>query len=147
MQVTLGFQIVLFFFDLQIDVHLWSQVISFLLVGVLVVGSVRGFLVTILRIFRQVSTTLSSNTMVLVLGQLMGMYFTSSILLMRMNLPREYRSAVSAVLGDIEFNFYHRFFNRIFLSSAFVSIFVLAALHRSKRSHDDLPERVGEKMA
>ena len=37
-----------------------------------------------------------------------GMYFMSMVVLMRMNMPEEYRAIVTEVLGDLQFNFYHR---------------------------------------
>ena len=54
----------------------------------------------------------------------MGMYFLSSILLMRMALPEAYRHAVSAAFGDIKFEFYHRHFDIVFLCSATASMCV-----------------------
>ena len=37
------------------------------------------------------SSYISTSTLVLLLAQVMGMYFLSSVLLMRMNLPIHYR--------------------------------------------------------
>lgn len=32
----------------------------------------------------------------------------SMVVLMRMNMPPEYRAIITEVLGDLQFNFYHR---------------------------------------
>jgi hypothetical protein len=35
-----------------------------------------------------------------------------------MNMPAQYREIIAKVLGNLEFNFYHRWFDMIFLVSA-----------------------------
>ncbi|PIK48053.1 hypothetical protein BSL78_15088 [Apostichopus japonicus] len=80
--------------------------------------------------FYAMSSTKSSNIIVLCLAQIMGMYFVSSVLLMRMNVPPEYRTIITQVLGDLQFNFYHRWFDVIFLISALSSITFLYLAHK-----------------
>lgn len=63
------------------------------------------------------------------------MYFVSSVLLMRMSMPLEYRSIVTEVLGELQFNFYHRWFDVIFLVSALSSILFLYLAHKQAPEH------------
>ncbi|XP_063995723.1 Golgi pH regulator isoform X1 [Diachasmimorpha longicaudata] len=128
--VTRGIEIAVHWIGFNIDVTFWSQHISFFLVGCIVVTSIRGLLLTLTKFFYAISSSKSSNIIVMILAQIMGMYFVSSVLLMRMNMPAEYRMIITQVLGDLQFNFYHRWFDVIFLVSALSSIVFLYLAHK-----------------
>ena len=128
--VTKGLEICVHWLGIQVDVNFWSQQVSFLLVGILIVTSIRGLLMTMTKFFYALSSSKSSNIIVLVLAEVMGMYFVSSVLLMRMNMPPQYREIITVVLGDLQFHFFHRWFDVIFLVSALASIGFLYMAHK-----------------
>lgn len=148
--VTRGIEIAVHWLGFNIDIAFWSQYISFFLVGCIVVTSIRGLLITLtkvglkimclfnsgangsffLQFFYTISSSRSSNVIVLILAQLMGMYFCSSVLLIRMNMPQEYRVIITQVLSGLQFNFFHRWFDVIFLLSALSSVFLLFILRK-----------------
>ena len=128
--LNVGMEIAVHWFGLDIDVQFWSQHISFILVGLIVVTSTRGLLLTMSKFFIWISSPKSSNFIVLFLSQIMGMYFVAMVLLMRMNMPVQYRSIVTEVLGDLQFNFYHRWFDVMFLVAALCTIAILTLAHK-----------------
>jgi len=137
--VTRTIEISVHYLGFEFDVKFWSQQISFFLVGILILTSIRGLLITLTKFFYALSSSKSSNIIVLVLAEIMGMYFVSCVLLMRMNMPAQYREIISLVLGDLQFNFYHRWFDVIFLVSALASIGFLYLAHKQapeKQIHD-----------
>lgn len=128
--VTRGLSIAVNWLGFKVNIEFWSQHVSFILIGVIVLTSMRGLLITFTKFFYAIASTKSSNIIVLCLAEIMGMYFVSSVLLMRMNMPEEYRQIVTEVLGELEFNFYHRWFDVIFLVSALSSIGFLYLAHQ-----------------
>ena len=90
--MTKGFELLADYAGLQVDVSFWSQHVSFILVGVIVVTNIRGLLIQLMKVFRSTASNVSSTGLVLLLAQIMGIYFLASVLLMRMNLPPDYRS-------------------------------------------------------
>ncbi|KAI0244403.1 hypothetical protein L0F63_003065 [Massospora cicadina] len=109
--ITLGLSIVVTFWDVHLDQEFWAQQLSFLLIGVLLT-----------KLFK--SQALKEN-LILFLAQTMGMYFLSTVLLMRANLPENYRENLAVVLGNIRFDFYHEWFDIGFLISSLLSILVI----------------------
>lgn len=89
--VTRAFEIAAVFCRLDIDVELWSQYLSFALVGVLVTSSTRSLLINLTKLFHFFASAGSSHLVVLFMSQMMGMYFVSLVIMMRMNMPEQYR--------------------------------------------------------
>ncbi|MES1915836.1 MAG: hypothetical protein MHM6MM_007729 [Cercozoa sp. M6MM] len=123
----------------QIDVEAMSQGLSFLFVGVLVFTQMRGFLLTLLKLSPLLAV--SPAAMALGLCEVMGAYFTACLLLMRMNLPLRFRRGITQVLGGLEFQFYHHWFDVIFVLAAVLSVGLLALRRqlrrRMQRRHHD----------
>ncbi|KAF9285501.1 hypothetical protein BGZ68_003812 [Mortierella alpina] len=124
--------------NMTIDVRFWSQQLSFFFVGLMIILSIRGLLQELSKFFRATSRHVSSSNVILFLAHLMGLYFLSSILMMRQSLPMEYRSIISDSLGALEFDFYHRWFDVIFLISGLVSIAFLYFVHKASGSSNVL---------
>ncbi|KAG0197411.1 Golgi pH regulator B [Mortierella sp. GBA30] len=124
--------------NMTIDVRFWSQQLSFFFVGLMIILSIRGLLTELSKFFRAFSRHVSSSNIILFLAHLMGLYFLSSILMMRQSLPIEYRSIISDSLGALEFDFYHRWFDVIFLISGIISMAFLYFVHKASGSSNVL---------
>ncbi|KAJ2612319.1 hypothetical protein H4S08_002757 [Coemansia sp. RSA 1365] len=116
------------------DMAFWSQQLSFAMVGIMVIGSVRGLLIQFTKLFNTpFSAMVSPSNVVLFLAQIMGMYFVSCMLMMRMSLPPKYRPMISEVLQTTGFYFYKRWFDLIFLVSVAASALLVFLSHQEQR--------------
>lgn len=118
--ITRGFEILLTFFRIP-DAEFFVQPVSFVVIGILVFTSIRSFLLFFARLFHRVSTSVTSSRVALLFAIVTGTYFVSTVLLLRMSMPEQYRRAVTQAVGDIAFNFFHRWFDVIFVLSAVAS--------------------------
>ncbi|KAI8593259.1 Abscisic acid G-protein coupled receptor-domain-containing protein [Geranomyces variabilis] len=123
-------------FGLDVDVTFWAPQLSFVFVGIMVVCSIRGLLIQFMKFFRAFSSSLSTNNIVLFLSHVMGMYFLSTVLMMRTSVPAQHRTIITAVLGRMEFDFYHRWFDVIFLVSAITSAGFITVLTQMQKQKD-----------
>jgi golgi pH regulator len=126
------FQLLATYFGVNIDLEYWLQDISFAFVGLIILTSIRTFLMSLMKVgrspynlptiigvsnisiplffliqlFQIFSANVALPTMTLLLAQIMGMYFLSSVLLVRVNLPQEYRQVEKylAIQPDFHFN-------------------------------------------
>ncbi|KAJ2747312.1 hypothetical protein GGI20_000647 [Coemansia sp. BCRC 34301] len=115
------------------DMAFWSQQLSFAMVGIMVIGSIRGLLIQFTKLFNtSLSSMVSPSNIVLFLAQLVGMYFVSCMLMMRMSLPPKYRPMISAVLQTTGFYFYKRWFDVIFLVSVVASALLVFLSHQEQ---------------
>ncbi|VDK34652.1 unnamed protein product [Taenia asiatica] len=128
--ITRGIDIAVHYLGFTVNIPFWSQQISFWLVGVIVVTSIRGLLLTLTKFFYAIASTKSSNVIVLFIAHIMGTYFLSSVVLLRMNMTAVYRTILTQILGDLQFHFYHRWFDVIFLISTVCSTFFLYIAHK-----------------
>ncbi|KAG2236956.1 hypothetical protein INT48_002025 [Thamnidium elegans] len=131
--------------DFKIDVSFWSQQLSFWFAGMIVFGSVRGFLKLLTRLLRvfMLKVTFSTSNILLFVAHMMGMYFLSSVLMMQMSLPAEYRYLISSSLHSVEFDFFRRWSDIIFVGSSVASgciIYVIYQTHDAKSLATDFAD-------
>jgi hypothetical protein len=132
------------FVTLPISPEAMSQLLSLLFIGALVGASLRNFLRVVFRIFFAVGGGGggTSTMLVLFVSEIVGLYFLSSVLLIRNNLPDKYRGFITEAMGassslggsnraaeDADFTFYQNHHEGVFLTSAVLTFVLLRAHH------------------
>jgi hypothetical protein len=120
----------------DLDFDTLSQQVSLLLVSILIFTSFRGFFVQWLKFFRMQNAAYSAvfaRVFVVLMAWIMGMYFISSVLLLRMTIPQSYRESISKVMGNVQVPFFHFWFDVVFLISAILSVLMSGWEHLAKR--------------
>ena len=130
--VTKVLHILVHHMGFELDVESWSKPLSFIFVGFLILGSIRGLMIHSIRLFRRFSRYMNPDMIILFISHIMGFYFISMVMLLKSSLPIQYRSIISSLLGPLEFNFYQRWHDFIFLLSCFSSIFIIGLHERLK---------------
>jgi len=130
--ITNVLSFVLLFARTRMEANFLAETISFIMVGVLVFNSFRGLLVTLGRIFHQVGPR-DASLVALLLTEIMGQYLLSSIIMMDMNLPVQYRSAIFLK----KFEFFRVWSDALFLISGFASFLLLYAQDKAQGSRTE----------
>lgn len=109
--------------SITVDVAQLSQYLTLVFIATISAMSLRGFLRSLRKIFKAVKGGAMASHLVLLLAQVMGAYSVSSVLLIRKNVPLKYRQDMDSALGgQLEFQFFHAWFNGLFLAAALVSL-------------------------
>ncbi|CDW55409.1 DUF3735 and ABA GPCR domain containing protein [Trichuris trichiura] len=125
--VTRVIGIAVHYMGFDFDVKLWSQHFSFVFVGCLSLSSVRSLLVSFAKFFIAILKQRATNR---VNTNFQGMYLLSTVLLVRMSMPPEYRWIITEVFGDLAYPFYQRWFDEIFILSAIASTVFFAIVRK-----------------
>jgi hypothetical protein len=120
----------------SVDVHWWTSYISLFFLGGLVATQMRGFLINFTKIFRTFSLFISPSAMLSISTMIMGVYFVSMVLLSRIHLPIAFRTAITHVLGHLQFGFYHNWFDLIFLIAAITTLCIFYTFRKMRPSND-----------
>ena len=119
--MTAGIGFFVHIFGVDWDVQLWSKEISFIFVACIITSSIKNFLSEVLKVFRIVDRQEYSKALVLLSAQLVGLYVISSILMLRLNLPQANRLLLTEILNAVEFDFFAKWFDAIYIFAAVAS--------------------------
>ena len=140
--------------SLILDVVVISQYLTLVFIAAISVMSLRAFLRALKRIFSVVRGGGTASNVVLLLTEVTGFYAISSLLLIRKNVPIEYRHEMDSALGmdrgtdtNRDFQFFHLWFNGLFLASALVAILIFYNQYASSLHDPLLPTHASPPLA
>lgn len=111
---------------------------SLALMGILIIGNIRGFALTahkFLRIFFKsfLSQFVSSEFTLLMTAEIIGIYFTSSFFMLQLTLADRYKANIAKLLSGVDIMSIYRVFDLVFIFSIVVWSLVLIANIKSRR--------------
>ncbi|GLC40488.1 hypothetical protein PLESTF_000807700 [Pleodorina starrii] len=120
--------------SIVVDVGLLSQYLTLAFIGGISAMSLRGFLKNLRKLFSFVRGAGTASSLVLLLTEVTGFYAVSSLLLIRKNVPLAYRTGMDAAMGgQLDFQFFHRWFNGLFLASALLTLLALYGQYQAHK--------------
>jgi len=126
------------------DPQAWAFSLNFLMIFFLGAFQIRALLGSMMIAARLGFLSTNTELYALVLAYISGFYFIASVVLLRTQLPIEYRKGVTLALGQFSFDYFEWLFDRIYISSSFLSLLYLwgDSLRKKKISrrfflHDD----------
>ncbi|KAL0490158.1 golgi pH regulator [Acrasis kona] len=114
------------------DLVYWSQQLSFIFIFVIIILSVRSLLINLQKVFKFLLRKVSPSTIIVFFSEIMGMYLIASVMLLRGNLPYKQREIISEHMGAVQFHFFQRWFDALFIVSAVLSIVVFFLFNKTK---------------
>jgi len=111
---------------IPIDPSYWVPVLSMVFVGYLTFANTRQFIHRLLAIFRMVSTSVTSNSLALLLSEVMAMYFAACVLLTLRFVPKQDRAEMLNIVGDVDLSYVHLHFDYVFLLSSLCTLAVFS---------------------
>jgi len=111
---------------IPIDPSYWVPVLSMVFVGYLTFANTRQFIHRLLSIFRMVSTSVTSNSLALLLSEVMAMYFAACVLLTLRFVPKQDRAEMLNIVGDVDLSYVHLHFDYVFLLSSLCTLAVFS---------------------
>jgi len=130
--------VLLVYLRVPLDISYWVPVLSMIFIGYLTFANTRQFIHRLLAVFRMVSTSVTSNSLALLLSEVMAMYFAACVLLTLRFVPRQSRTDLTAMVGDMDLSFVHLHFDYVFLISSVCSAAVFGlSFWLSGQQHPD----------
>jgi Abscisic acid G-protein coupled receptor len=103
-----------------LDIEAYRHLIGFILVGIIILGSINAVINTVQRISK--ATPLSARTSTLCMSWTSGIYFVSTALMLRGSLPEKYSGGIVNALGtSLSRGVFERWFDFVFLGSVGVT--------------------------
>lgn len=141
-----GAEIILHRVLMMVGIHVDEQTLyeyaTLAITSVLIAVNMRAALMRMMSVFSLVSTNdILSSSAAVFLALLMGTYVISSTVLIRGFLPHHTRLLIRDVMGKMEFQFFQRWFDVLFLGSVIVSSILLARDSASWQKLQRQPQR------